>query len=347
MNHSSAGNPFASTHSLDENPFEDPVSNSYTGYNPNIDSRAAELDRRQAELDAREAQIRREQEQLSNARKNGRNNWPPFFPLIYHEIEVEIPNDSRPLIWHIYYLWLILCGTLIINMIACIFILISGSSDGGRDLGSSIGYIPVIGILSFLLWYRPIYNAYMKEQALYYYFYFFFCGWHIIFSIYMIIGIPGTGSAGLIQMIQMYANGHIAAGVLGTVATVGWVVQGLGILFYYRQIWLHHNAQGHTIDNAKTELATHWAKRQFGFGGNNNPGIFSPVLHSTPVISCTYSVFTLFSTTITTSKEKSHFILKKTQKKSKIFSCRLVVSLLQSQKSSKAVTTTAVFLNVF
>ena len=62
------------------------------------------------------------------------------FPLIYHEIEVEIPNDSRPLIWHIYYLWLILCGTLVINMIACIFILISGSSDGGRDLGSSIGY---------------------------------------------------------------------------------------------------------------------------------------------------------------------------------------------------------------
>lgn len=37
-------------------------------------------------------------------------------------------------------------------------------------------------------------------------------------------------------MIQMYANGHIAAGVLGTVATVGWVVQGLGILFYYRQV---------------------------------------------------------------------------------------------------------------
>ena len=103
LDHSSAGNTFASTHSLDENPFEDPVSNSYTGYNPNIDSRAAELDRRQAELDAREAQIRREQEQLSNARKNGRNNWPPcmftsvymliifYTPVLHKSLPINLP----------------------------------------------------------------------------------------------------------------------------------------------------------------------------------------------------------------------------------------------------------------
>lgn len=47
-----------------------------------------------------------------------------------------------------------------------------------------------------------------------------------------------TGSAGLIQMIQMYARGAIVAGVLGTVATVGWVVQGVGNAFYYREVSL-------------------------------------------------------------------------------------------------------------
>jgi hypothetical protein len=51
-----------------------------------------------------------------------------------------------------------------------------------------------------------------------------------------IIGIPSTGSAGLIQTIQMYAQGHWAAGILGTIATVGWTVQGLGNAFYYRQV---------------------------------------------------------------------------------------------------------------
>ncbi|KAI5123324.1 hypothetical protein M0805_001749 [Coniferiporia weirii] len=255
-------NPFASSHSLDEDPFNDPVStNTPPKFDPAHADRVAELERREAQLRVQEENLRREQERVGNMRRNGRNNWPPFFPLIFHSIKDEIPVDSQLLVDRLYKLWLVLAVTLIINMVACIFVLVSGSSDGGRDLGSSIGYIPVIGILSFLLWYRPIYNGYMKEQALYYYFYFFFCGWHLVFSIYMIIGIQGTGSAGIIQMVSMYVNGHIAAGVLGTIATIGWVVQGLGNAFYYQQIWKHHNAQGHTFNGAKTEFATHWAKR--------------------------------------------------------------------------------------
>lgn len=85
-------------------------------------------------------------------------------------------------------------------MVACIFVLVSGSSDGGKDLGSSIGYVvplyvhfpllliqlqihphhrcplvpPVVqvNILSSAPHFvahkhsRPIYNAYMKVDAL-------------------------------------------------------------------------------------------------------------------------------------------------------------------------------------
>ena len=39
----------------------------------------------------------------------------------------------------LYLLWLVLAATLIINMVACIFVLTAGSSDGGKDLGASIG----------------------------------------------------------------------------------------------------------------------------------------------------------------------------------------------------------------
>ncbi len=63
----------------------------------------------------------------------------PVFPLIFHSISEEIPEASQPLITRIYQLWLVLLGTLVLNMIACIFILIAGSSDGGRDVGASIG----------------------------------------------------------------------------------------------------------------------------------------------------------------------------------------------------------------
>lgn len=62
------------------------------------------------------------------------------FPLIFHSISEEIPQASQPLITRLYQLWLVLAATLVVNMVACICILISGSPNGGSDLGSSIGY---------------------------------------------------------------------------------------------------------------------------------------------------------------------------------------------------------------
>jgi len=68
-------------------------------------------------------------------------NLPPVFPLIFHSIKDEIPDASRPLITRLYQLWLVLLVTLIINMVACIFILLAGVEDGASDLGASIGYL--------------------------------------------------------------------------------------------------------------------------------------------------------------------------------------------------------------
>lgn len=96
----------------------------------------------------------------------------------------------RQTVTRLYQIWLLLGVTLIINFVACLLVLISGSADGGKDLGGSITYVPlctsprlgasscahtgytrhcrympIIGILSFLLWYRPIYNGYMKVSV--------------------------------------------------------------------------------------------------------------------------------------------------------------------------------------
>jgi hypothetical protein len=177
-------NPFSST--LDTNPFEDPKD---LRKDDDIQLRA-----RERELNEREQNLQRQQEDLNakieRFRKVGNKNWPPCFPLIFHSIADEIPEASRPLITRLYQLWLVLFVTLVVNMVACIFVLLSGSPDGGRDLGGSIGYLIIIPLASFLLWYRPIYNGYMKEQSLYYYLYFLFGGFHLLFSIYMVIGVP-------------------------------------------------------------------------------------------------------------------------------------------------------------
>ena len=49
----------------------------------------------------------------------------------------------------------------------------------------------------------------------------------------MIIGIPGTGSAGLISTIIAFQHGAIVGGVFGAIATVGWTLQGVGNAWYY------------------------------------------------------------------------------------------------------------------
>jgi len=250
-------NPFASTHSLDTNPFDDPATPSRTNAEAN---RLAALQQRERDLERREAELTQQQ---ANIKSHGKANWPFFMPLIYHSIKEEIPEASRPLMTRLYQLWLVLIGTMILNLVACVFILTSGSNDGARDMGGAIGYFVLIIPASFLLWYRPIYNGYMKEQALYYYMYFFFGGFHLLFSAYMLIGVPSTGSAGIINTISMFARKAFVAGVLGLLATIGWAIQGLGNAYYYRQIWQHHNAAGHSMEKAKGELASHGAKSYF------------------------------------------------------------------------------------
>lgn len=139
-------NPFASNHTLDANPFDDPSDPVPTSQADRLE----ELNRRERELQAREQELNKKAEHI---RVHGRNNFPPctfppplfvtanhgsvVFPLIFHSIQDEIPEASRPVITRIFQLWLLLLGTLIINLVACIFILLGGSEDGGRDVGAS------------------------------------------------------------------------------------------------------------------------------------------------------------------------------------------------------------------
>jgi len=82
-------------------------------------------------------------------------------------------------------------------------------------------------------------------------------------SLLRIVGIPGTGSAGLIQTIRLFTDHTWVAAVLGLIATIGWTVQGVGNAYYYRQIYRHHTAAGHSMEKAKGELAANGAKAYF------------------------------------------------------------------------------------
>ncbi|WRT68684.1 uncharacterized protein IL334_005664 [Kwoniella shivajii] len=219
------------------------------------DPRAEELSRREAELARREQELaRREQETASY-----RNNWPPFYPFVHYDPDVIEDGSKRQTIRLIGYQWYALAATLLINMLGCIFLLLAGASEGGADMASSISYVVVITIASFILWFRPIYLGYCrtegKTMAIFFYIYFLFGGFHLLYSVYMLVGIPSTGSAGLINTIGMFTQGHILAAVFGTIATVGWAFQVLGGGFLYKRIWDFKNGNGDiSMENATSQL---------------------------------------------------------------------------------------------
>ena len=96
----------------------------------------------------------------------------PFYPLIYHDIATEIPTGpSKMVVLTLYRIWLLLLIVLVLNLVGCILLLVSGQDDGAKDLGAGIMYCPVIAITSFLLWYRPIYNASVCSLAFFIRFY--------------------------------------------------------------------------------------------------------------------------------------------------------------------------------
>lgn len=221
----------------------------------------AGLDEREEALRRQDEELKRRQRELDERERRmdmgeGKANWPFFFPLIRHEI-ADLPATHQKTMKSMYYQWLALVVTLVVNLVACVLLLIAGSSDGGKDTAAAGSYVGIITVTSFFLWYRPIYLGYAKENglALFFYLYFFFAGWHLLFVTYMLIGIPSTGSAGLINTISMLSQGHIAAGVLGAVSSAGWTLQVLGGGWLYRSVWAFKNQnEGISWENAQSQF---------------------------------------------------------------------------------------------
>ncbi|CAD6573304.1 MAG: hypothetical protein CYPHOPRED_005108 [Cyphobasidiales sp. Tagirdzhanova-0007] len=227
-------------------------------------ARLEEIRRREQELAQRETNLGQREESF---RRNGRNNWPPkpfwpFQPLIFHDIDLEIPQESRVIVNTLYRLWLALILTLTLNFVACILLLVTGAEAGGKDLGGSIVDLLVIP-LAFLLWYRPAYSAYMKEASFYYYLYFIFNGFHIAFCLYSLIGLESTGSAGIINAIISFSRASYTTFAFCILSTIGWAIQVAGNAFMFRFVWKHHNDKGHTFAQAKSELQTHGIRAYF------------------------------------------------------------------------------------
>ncbi|OIV99229.1 hypothetical protein TanjilG_06534 [Lupinus angustifolius] len=132
-----------------------------------VKAKEKELQAKEAELKRREQEIKRREDAIARAGiVVEEKNWPPFFPIIHHNIADEIPIHLQRVQYVAFTTWLGLVLCLLWNIVAVTTAWIKGE-------GPTIWFLAIIYFISgapgsYVLWYRPLYRA-MRLQELYVY----------------------------------------------------------------------------------------------------------------------------------------------------------------------------------
>ncbi|KAJ2477077.1 hypothetical protein IWW56_004550 [Coemansia sp. RSA 2131] len=93
----------------------------------------------------------------------------------------------------------------------------------------------------------------MKDLSTFFYLFFVFNGFHILFDAYMAVGMPGTGSAGIIVMLQCISSSKKAAVAFCGISFALWVLHFVVLLFKYIKVCCHYRLHSHMFLEAKQQ----------------------------------------------------------------------------------------------
>ncbi|CAN4087211.1 unnamed protein product [Withania somnifera] len=172
-------NPFADGGSTDDIPLDSAK---------DLKKKEKELQAKEADLRRREQEVKKREDALAGAGAVlEKRNWPPFLPIIHHDIANDIPIHLQKLQYVAFTTLLGLTGCLLWNFIA-----ITGLWFKGGDLGAwFFSVIYILGVPgAYFLWYHPLYRA-MRTDSLLNFGWFFFCYVvHIIFCVLAAVAPP-------------------------------------------------------------------------------------------------------------------------------------------------------------
>ncbi|CAL5394475.1 unnamed protein product [Camellia sinensis] len=157
---------------------------------------AKDLKKKEKELQAKEAELRKREQELKRredaAARAGviieDKNWPPFFPIIHHDITNEIPIHLQKVQYVAFTTLLGLVVCLLWNIIAVTLAWIKGE-------GPTIWFLAIIYFISgvpgaYVLWYRPLYRAMRTDSALKFGWFFLSYALHIAFCVFAAVAPP-------------------------------------------------------------------------------------------------------------------------------------------------------------
>ncbi|GLT91284.1 hypothetical protein SLE2022_091790 [Rubroshorea leprosula] len=195
----------------------------------------------EADLKRREQNIKRREDAVAKTGVTPNDkNWPPFFPIIHHDIANEIPVHAQRLQYLAFASWLGIVLCLVYNVIAVTVCWIQGG--GVKIFFLSIIYA-LLGVpLSYLLWYRPLYRAMRTDSAFKFGLFFLLYLLHIGFCIIAAIAPPivfhGKSFTGILSAVDIISD-HMLAGIFYFVGFGLFCLETLLSLWVLQKIYLY------------------------------------------------------------------------------------------------------------
>ncbi|KAM7277062.1 hypothetical protein ACFE04_018928 [Oxalis oulophora] len=245
------------------NPFSDPTVRKGPGQSTNTTAGGAfympekELQAREAELRRKEQELKRREDAIQRAGiVIEEKNWPPFFPIIHHDIAKEVPIHLQRVQYIAFttYLGLVVC--LLWNLIAVTTAWIKGES-------ATIWFLAIIYFISgvpgaYVMWYRPLYNAARTDSALKFGWFFLSYLFHIGFCILAAVAPPiifkGKSLAGILPAIELLGH-HALVGIFYFIGFGFFCLESLLSIWVIQQVYMYFRGSGKAAQ-MKREAAT-------------------------------------------------------------------------------------------
>eukprot|EP00798_Chlamydomonas_sp_ICE-L_P001699 gene1699-33102_t len=260
-------NPFAGNYSAQQHSEAPPPDYSYQpsgNAGAYSNSAAVSNPNKEAELSAREAAVKKKQAELDALEREitaaggvvHTKNWPVCYPLIYHDINAEIPPQSIRVVKEVYWSWYGLVFCLSWNWF-CACVILGSDEDGKVSSWFLAAIYWLAGIpLGFILWYRKLYNGAKAESSFSFMWFFAFYALNIAFCIWSAVGVPFSKEkwsfAGFIVAIAAF-DVNLFAGVVYMMGASFWSIQSVYCLWCMKDVFLFFRGKG-GVEQAKQQV---------------------------------------------------------------------------------------------
>ncbi|KAK0180396.1 hypothetical protein PV327_006040 [Microctonus hyperodae] len=213
-----------------------------------------------------EWKARREEEMRSSYYR--RNNWPPlpekccFQPCFYQDIDVDIHTDFQKIVRQLYYLWMFHGLVLLLNVVGGFVLMFTYNNF--TTFGLSLLYLILFTPFSFVCWFRPAYKAFRSDSSINFMAFFFVFFFQLIVTGIQAIGIPGSGTCGLIMAITTFdsTGKGTFVGILLLLITICYGIAVGGDLLLLTKIHRIYRTSTASMSKAQQEFTTTFLRNE-------------------------------------------------------------------------------------